>query len=126
MKPVDMPVAIHSARQRFLLASVAVLVISGSVVPTEAAHRRAEPSQPAAAAAKDFGELKGPLQLVVSHASQRITLYADGVPVTQAPIATGIAAKPTPMGIFSIVEKDRYHHSNIYSGAPMPFMQRIT
>ena len=33
---------------------------------------------------------------------------------------------PTPMGVFSIIEKDRYHHSNIYSGAPMPFMQRIT
>ncbi len=126
MKPVDVPVAINSARQRFLLASVAVLVISGSVIPTEAAHRRAEPNQPTAAA-KDFGDLpKGPLQLVVSAASQRVTLYAGGTLVTQAPIATGIPAKPTPMGIFSIIEKDRYHHSNIYSGAPMPFMQRIT
>jgi hypothetical protein len=28
--------------------------------------------------------------------------------------------------VFSIIEKDRHHHSNIYSGAPMPFMQRIT
>jgi hypothetical protein len=25
-----------------------------------------------------------------------------------------------------VIEKDRYHHSNIYSGAPMPYMQRIT
>ena len=25
-----------------------------------------------------------------------------------------------------MIEKDRYHHSNIYSGAPMPYMQRIT
>jgi len=33
---------------------------------------------------------------------------------------------PTPTGIFSVIEKQRYHHSNIYSGAPMPFMQRIT
>ena len=30
------------------------------------------------------------------------------------------------MGVFSVIQKDRYHHSNIYSGAPMPFMQRIT
>ncbi len=28
--------------------------------------------------------------------------------------------------MFSVIERDRYHHSNIYSGAPMPFMQRIT
>jgi hypothetical protein len=32
----------------------------------------------------------------------------------------------TPMGIFSIIGRERWHHSNIYSGAPMPFMQRIT
>ena len=30
------------------------------------------------------------------------------------------------MGVFSVTEKDRYHNSNIYSGAPMPYMQRIT
>ncbi len=30
------------------------------------------------------------------------------------------------MGIFNIIGKERLHHSNIYSGAPMPFMQRIT
>ena len=32
----------------------------------------------------------------------------------------------TPAGIFSIIGQERYHNSNIYSGAPMPFMQRIT
>ena len=32
----------------------------------------------------------------------------------------------TPMGVFSIIQKHKLHHSNIYSGAPMPFMQRIT
>ena len=30
------------------------------------------------------------------------------------------------MGVFSIIQKHKLHHSNIYSGAPMPFMQRIT
>ena len=29
-------------------------------------------------------------------------------------------------GVFSVIGKERWHHSNIYSGAPMPFMQRIT
>src|ERR1700709_2284317 len=33
---------------------------------------------------------------------------------------------PTPMGVFSIIQKHKFHHSNIYSGAPMPYMQRIT
>src|SRR5262249_45903725 len=44
----------------------------------------------------------------------------------QGPVSTGVPGHPTPMGVFSIIQKDRYHHSNIYSGAPMPYMQRIT
>jgi hypothetical protein len=30
------------------------------------------------------------------------------------------------MGAFSVIQKQKMHRSNIYSGAPMPFMQRIT
>jgi len=33
---------------------------------------------------------------------------------------------PTPMGVFSVIQKQRWHHSNLYSNAPMPYMQRIT
>jgi hypothetical protein len=74
-----------------------------------------------------FGEMpKGPLQIVVSIDNQKVTLFSDGVRVAQGPVSTGVPGHPTPMGIFSIIEKDRYHHSNIYSNAPMPFMQRIT
>jgi lipoprotein-anchoring transpeptidase ErfK/SrfK len=32
----------------------------------------------------------------------------------------------TRTGVFSILEKQRYHHSNLYEGAPMPWMQRLT
>jgi len=28
--------------------------------------------------------------------------------------------------VFSVIQKQRWHESNIYSGAPMPYMQRIT
>ncbi len=41
-------------------------------------------------------------------------------------MATGVPSLPTPLGVFSIIQKERFHVSNIYSGAPMPFMQRIT
>ena len=41
-------------------------------------------------------------------------------------VSTGIADHPTPKGIFTILGRERFHQSNIYSGAPMPFMQRIT
>ena len=74
-----------------------------------------------------FGDLpKGPLQLIVNINTQKVTLYSNGVRVAQGPVSTGVPGHPTPRGVFSIIEKDRFHHSNIYSGAPMPFMQRIT
>jgi L,D-transpeptidase catalytic domain len=74
-----------------------------------------------------FGDMpKGPLQLVVSIDHQTVTLFSNGVRVAQGPVSTGVPGHPTPMGVFSIIEKDRYHRSNLYSNAPMPYMQRIT
>jgi lipoprotein-anchoring transpeptidase ErfK/SrfK len=79
-------------------------------------------------AAKDPGASmpKGPLQIVVSIADQHVTLYSNGLHVAQSPVSTGVAGRPTPTGVFSIIQKDRFHHSNLYSNAPMPFMERIT
>jgi hypothetical protein len=80
-----------------------------------------------AKAPEGFGEMpKGPLQIVVSVGSQKVTLYSNGVRVAEGPVSTGTASHPTPLGVFSVIEKDRHHRSNIYSGAPMPYMQRVT
>ena len=70
--------------------------------------------------------LKGPLLLIVSIRKQTVTLYDAGVAVAESPISSGTPANPTPTGIFSILEKDLWHRSNIYSDAPMPYMQRLT
>src|SRR5262249_12295128 len=68
----------------------------------------------------------GFLHIVVSIRKQRASLFSNGALVTQAPVSTGTAEHPTPTGVFSVVQKHRYHRSNIYSAAPMPYMQRIT
>jgi lipoprotein-anchoring transpeptidase ErfK/SrfK len=82
---------------------------------------------PKAEPPKDFGAMpKGPLQIVVSIADQHVTLYSNGVRVAQGPVSTGVPGRPTPTGVFSIIQKDRFHHSNLYSNAPMPYMERIT
>jgi hypothetical protein len=93
------------------------------VAPTATKKEKAEPKK------KDvgFGQMpKGPLQIVVSIGTQKVTLFGNGVRVAQGPVSTGVPGHPTPTGVFSIIEKDRYHHSNLYSNAPMPYMQRIT
>jgi lipoprotein-anchoring transpeptidase ErfK/SrfK len=68
---------------------------------------------------------KGPLHVIVSIDKQRATLYADGHVVAQTRISSGTATHPTPLGVFSILQKNRHHVSNLYD-AKMPYMQRIT
>ncbi|MFO1104172.1 MAG: L,D-transpeptidase family protein [Methylocystis sp.] len=74
----------------------------------------------------DAPQLDRPLFLVASIADQHVSIYNHHGLVVRSAISTGMAGHPTPKGIFSIIGRERFHRSNIYSGAPMPFMQRIT
>ena len=102
-------------------------------------HQRAPPSRRASRSARARAPKKQetkvkettvhpqmPLVIAVSIGSQRVKIYDANGLFAEAPVSTGMPGHPTPQGVFSVIEKDRYHHSNIYSGAPMPFMQRIT
>ena len=67
-----------------------------------------------------------PLTLVVSLKDQQLDIYRGLTLIAKSKVSTGTAAYPTKTGVFSILEKQRYHHSNMYSAAPMPWMQRLT
>jgi lipoprotein-anchoring transpeptidase ErfK/SrfK len=69
---------------------------------------------------------QGPLVIVVSIDRQKVTIYDSNGVFAEAPVSTGMKGHSTPMGVFSVIQKHKFHHSNIYSGAPMPYMQRIT
>ena len=69
---------------------------------------------------------QGPLIIAISIDQQRLKIYDGNGFYAETPISTGTSGHPTPMGVFSVIQKHKMHHSNIYSGAPMPFMQRIT
>jgi len=69
---------------------------------------------------------KGLLSVIISIDRQQLTLYSDGVPIAHSRASTGQPGHATPTGVFSIIQKDRWHRSNIYDSAPMFYMQRIT
>ena len=69
---------------------------------------------------------QGPLIISISIEQQKVRVYDSNGLFAEGPVSTGTPGHPTPMGVFSIIQKHKMHHSNIYSGAPMPFMQRIT
>jgi peptidoglycan hydrolase-like protein with peptidoglycan-binding domain len=67
-----------------------------------------------------------PLQIFVSKDTQTLVVYDGDQIVASTNVSTGKRGHTTPSGIFSILEKKKMHHSNLYDDAPMPWMQRIT
>lgn len=68
----------------------------------------------------------GPLVILVSLAEQRAYVYRNGIAIGFSTISSGRRDHPTPTGVFTILQKQRMHHSDLYDDAPMPFMERLT
>lgn len=68
----------------------------------------------------------GPILMVVNLETQRAVVYRNGLPIAITTISSGKKGHETPTGIFSVLQKEKMHHSNLYDNAPMPFMQRLT
>ena len=85
------------------------------------------PSAKTAAAVKETNaKPQGPLIIAVSIDQQKVRIYDTNGLFAESPVSTGMKGHSTPMGVFSVIQKHKMHRSNIYSGAPMPYMQRIT
>jgi hypothetical protein len=82
-------------------------------------------ADPAEAVANKSAKPVGPLVISISVAKQRVKVYDSNGLFAEAPVSTGTNSRPTPMGVFSIIQKNRHHVSNLYA-ASMPYMQRIT
>jgi lipoprotein-anchoring transpeptidase ErfK/SrfK len=94
--------------------------------PRRQKAHRATPKKEAAQPKETAVNPQGPLIIAVSINNQQVKIYDANGFFAEAPVSTGMRGHPTPTGVFSVIQKQRLHHSNIYSGAPMPFMQRIT
>jgi hypothetical protein len=133
----------RAGRGYYAIALLASLAVTTAASPTAAAywyggsyggwpkHRAVHETHEAKGADRadkePFGQIqKGPLQIFISINQQKLHLYSDGVHVADTSIATGVPSLPTPLGVFSVIQKQVFHRSNIYSNAPMPYMQRIT
>jgi hypothetical protein len=63
---------------------------------------------------------------IISLRSQRVTVYDAKGWILRAPVSSGEKGRETPAGIFSVIQKEAEHYSNLYDDAYMPHMQRIT
>ena len=103
---------------------VAALTLAVAALPAEAGKKQ----KPAKAPDESIVDVdnKQPMIVVVSIGQQKVDVYRGTSLVTTSAVSTGTSAHPTFIGAFSIMQKARWHHSNIYSGAPMPWMNRLT
>lgn len=115
--------ATRPSRLLILPAAALIAVSLGTLAPANsqpAGYRSADRTKPVKKAAP------GPMLAVVSLGSQRIWVHDSSGLIAHSAVSTGKAGHSTPTGVFSVVQKKRFHRSNIYSDAPMPYMQRIT
>ncbi|ANI78534.1 hypothetical protein EP837_02130 [Sphingobium sp. EP60837] len=115
---------------RFLpaLALLSICVMSPWIKPAEA-QPTAIDSEPLAAGSYRWleeGPFDGPLYLIISIERQMVHVYSGDRLVGMASVSTGTKGHRTPTGEYAILQKREWHRSNIYSNAPMPFMQRLT
>jgi hypothetical protein len=101
------------------IAALVALIAAGSLAG--AADRRNERLE--FVASRTAGD---PIMAIVSLHSQRITVYDANGWILRAPVSSGRRERETPAGIFSVIQKDADHHSNLYDDAFMPHMQRLT
>ncbi|WP_296280196.1 L,D-transpeptidase [Pseudoxanthomonas sp.] len=118
--------------KRTLLQTLLLATVLASIVPTITHAQSAVPQ--ADVRALKPGEFlwypqiapEGPVVLVVSLDEQRAYVYRNGIAIGVSTISSGKAGKDTPTGVFTILQKNKDHRSNLYNNAPMPYMQRLT
>jgi hypothetical protein len=110
-------------------AQIALTEVGVDQRPTHAAcgpHGRKGGEACATKAAAPVVRTSRPLFAIVSIADQTVSVYNHDGLVARSPVSTGMPGHSTPRGVFTIIGRERFHASNLYSGAPMPFMQRLT
>jgi hypothetical protein len=101
----------------------AVLAAVVMAPPADAASRHTHARGGEETAQRPAG---APVLAVVSLKRQRVTIYDANGWILQAPVSSGMRGRETPAGVFSVIQKDKDHHSNLYDDASMPNMLRIT
>lgn len=109
-------------RRTMYIMAAAALLEAGSVQPADAVRHHGT-TRIEAVENRPIGT---PLMAIVSLGDQRITIYDANGWILRAPVSSGQPGYETPAGIFSVLQKEEEHRSNLYDDAEMPFMQRIT
>ncbi|MDT8757442.1 L,D-transpeptidase family protein [Sphingomonas psychrotolerans] len=126
---------IGGARALLVMAVMAVVPMTGARAETRPAlaERAIPPLKPGQSVWFETPEMLrastgegAPLRIVVAIRQQQALVYRGNRLAGVTTVSTGSPGYETPLGEFTILEKKLFHRSNLYSNAPMPYMQRLT
>lgn len=113
--------------RRLLLALTGVATVVAGLLPDEALALERGHRRQSRGVTVQSRPLPTPMLAVVALKEQHVTIYdSTGARMLESPVSSGTDGYETPPGVFSVVQKELEHHSNLYDDASMPFMQRIT
>jgi len=120
-------------RRRWKLSLALTLLAALEAGATTWGARDSMPSDTDPAALKpgqfiwDLGATTGgPVVVAVSILVQRAYVYRYGIRVGVSTASTGRPGHATPTGVFTVLQKDKDHHSKNYNNAAMPYTERLT
>ena len=120
------PVVLKATRISVVWFGVAAIALAAAAIDPALAGKKKQKPEKAPDESMVNVDTKEPMIVVVSIGQQKVDVYRGTTLVTTSAVSTGTSAHPTFIGAFSIMQKARWHHSNIYSNAPMPWMNRLT
>lgn len=74
----------------------------------------------------EHGAPAGPIVITVDLKARVLSAFRAGYEIGTAAVLVGAPEKPTPTGVFPIIQKQVTHFSSLYGEAPMPYMERLT
>jgi hypothetical protein len=113
-------------RRSFLVLGTSVIGCSVAPVFAEELYKRVGDLKPGEFTWHPERSPAGPVAIIVSIPDQRVHVYRNGIRIGVSTCSTGKPGHSTPTGVFTILEKDKNHHSSTYNNAPMPNMNRLT
>ncbi|HEX9320833.1 MAG TPA: L,D-transpeptidase family protein, partial [Xanthobacteraceae bacterium] len=106
-----------------LTVAVVTALLAGGIVEPARAGKSSDAKRIEIVQSRPAGH---PIMAVVSLSNQRVTIYDAIGWIMRAPVSSGRKGYETPAGIYSVIQKEIEHYSNLYDDGYMPFMQRIT
>ncbi|MCB1420993.1 MAG: L,D-transpeptidase family protein [Nitratireductor sp.] len=112
-----------TSRRTFLATASAALIAAGAGGAIGQVTKPVEQLKPGEWSWYPERSTSGPVAVVVSLSDQLAFVYRNGIRIGVTTVSSGRKGYGTPTGVFTVLRKEKMHHSSKYNNAAMPDSQ---